>query len=138
MKVLCVDYGTKRVGLAISDDTGAMAFPLETISSTHAIENICHIIREKKVTQLVVGLPIHMDGREGNKSKEAREFGKQLERTTGLIPEYVDETLSTYEAEQELKERKMSPKKRKQVIDQVAAQKVLQEFLDHKKRTPKL
>ena len=131
-KTLCVDYGTKRVGLAISDDHGTMAFPLETISSKHAIENICHIIREKKVTQLVLGLPLHMDGHEGSKAREAREFGKQLERTTGLIPEYVDETLSTYDAEQEMKERKVNPKKRKEIIDQLAAQKVLQEFLDRK------
>lgn len=137
MRILCIDYGSKNTGIAISDESCALAFPLETVSSNNAIERIVEIIQEKKITQLVVGLPVNMNDTEGAKAKETREFGKKLERTTGLIPEYIDETLTTYDSEQEMKEHKVKRKKRKAIIDQLAAQKMLQEFLDRKNRTSK-
>jgi putative pre-16S rRNA nuclease len=130
MKILAIDYGTKNVGIAISDDTCKMAFPLETVASKNSIERIVEIIQEKKITQLIVGLPVNMDGSLGKKARESHEFGKKLERTTGIIPEYIDETLTTFDAEHEMKEHHVKRKKRKELVDQLAAQRMLQEFLD--------
>lgn len=132
MKILCIDYGTKNVGIAISDDTCMMAFPLETVMCKNAIERIVEIVQEKKITQLLVGLPVNMEGSLGKKARESHEFGKKLERTTGIIPEYIDETLTTFDAEHEMKEHRVKRKKRKQLIDQLAAQRMLQEFLDNR------
>lgn len=130
MKILAIDYGTKNVGIAISDDTCKMAFPLETVASKNAIERIVEIVQEKKITQLIVGLPVNMDGSLGKKARESHEFGKKLERTTGIIPEYIDETLTSFDAEHEMKEHHVKRKKRKELVDQLAAQRMLQEFLD--------
>lgn len=134
MKILAIDYGTKNVGIAISDDTCKMAFPLETVASKNAIERIVEIVQEKKITQLIVGLPVNMDGSLGKKARESHEFGKKLERTTGIIPEYIDETLTTFDAEHEMKELHVKAGKRKKIVDQLAAQKMLQEFLDNRAR----
>ena len=132
MKILCIDYGTKNVGIAISDDDCNLAFPLETVAHKNVIERIVEIVQEKKITQLLVGLPDNMEGSLGNKARESHEFGKKLERTTGIIPEYIDETLTTFDAEHEMKEHRVKRKKRKQLIDQLAAQRMLQEFLDNR------
>ena len=132
MKILCIDYGTKNVGIAISDDDCNLAFPLETVAHKNVIERIVEIVQEKKITQLLVGLPVNMEGSLGKKARESHEFGKKLERTTGIIPEYIDETLTTFDAEHEMKEHRVKRKKRKQLIDQLAAQRMLQEFLDNR------
>ena len=132
MKILCIDYGSKHVGIAISDDDCSIAFPLETVAYKNAIERIVEIVQEKKITQLLVGLPVNMEGSLGKKARESHEFGKKLERTTGIIPEYIDETLTTFDAEHEMKEHRVKRKKRKQLIDQLAAQRMLQEFLDNR------
>ncbi len=132
MKILCIDYGSKNVGIAISDDDCSIAFPLETVACKNAIERIVELIQEKKITQLLVGLPVNMEGGLGKKARESHEFGKKLERTTGIIPEYIDETLTTFDAEHEMKEHHVKRSKRKELIDQLAAQRMLQEFLDNR------
>lgn len=138
MRILAIDHGTKNTGLAVSDESGQMAFPLETVASKNCIERIVEIIQEKKITHVLVGLPVNMDGTLGKRAKEAHEFGKKLERTTGIIPEYIDETLTSFDAEHEMKEHKVKRKKRKELVDQLAAQRMLQEFLDNKNRVAPL
>jgi putative Holliday junction resolvase len=131
--LLGVDYGTVRVGLAISDPDRKIASPLATYTRKSAEEDqrfMQHLVEAEEVGEIVVGLPIHNDGREGQKAAEARAYGRWLQKATGRPVVYWDERFTTVEAEGFLLEAGLTNKRRKQRRDRVAAQILLQGYLD--------
>ena len=136
MRVLAVDPGSKRVGLAISDPTGTIAQPLTTVAgepSDTLPSRLADIAREKEVTRIIVGLPRRMDGSYGPEAKSARELADRLRKASGLPVELVDERLTTVAAERSLLEGGARRAKRRQAVDRVAAALLLQSSLDRKR-----
>jgi putative Holliday junction resolvase len=132
-RLLGVDYGDVRVGLAASDPDRKIAFPLATYERQgreRDAEYFRALVREEQVAALVVGLPVHLDGREGAKAEAARAFGAWLGGVTGLPVAYYDERFTTVEAEAALWAAGLTHKKRKARRDRVAAQILLQAYLD--------
>jgi putative Holliday junction resolvase len=132
-RLLGVDFGSVRVGLAISDPERRIASPLTTCTRRDADQDarfFQRVIAEEEVGGLVVGLPVHLDGREGQKAQEARAFGQWLQNVTGLQVIFWDERFTTTEAESYLWGAGLTHKRRRQRRDQVAAQILLQTYLD--------
>lgn len=131
--LLGVDFGTVRVGLALSDPDRKIAFPLTT-HTRRGPERDAAFFREQiaahNVVGLVVGLPVHLNGHEGAKAVEARAFGRWLGATTGLPVIYFDERFTTVQAEDALWQAGLTHKRRKARRDRVAAQILLQSYLD--------
>lgn len=128
-----VDFGTKRVGLSISDMGQSLATPLKQLQrqgAFHEMRQIQKLAVEYGVRGLVVGLPVHMSGDEGEKAKEAREYGTRLSRELSLPVTYWDERYTSVIAEARLMQSSLSPKKQKERVDKVAATILLQNFLD--------
>ena len=133
MRILGIDYGTVRTGLAISDPLGIIAQPLETIKADSLADLITKITtrcQEKEVEQIVIGLPRHMSGEESEGSSRARKLGDQLTGKLALPVIYQDERLSTAAAKRVMSEAAVSRKKRREKIDSVAATIILQNYLD--------
>ncbi len=132
-RLLGVDYGSVRIGLAVSDPERRLASPL-AVYERHSRERDAEYFRvladAEEIGAIVVGLPVHLDGREGAKAAEARAFGIWLAETTGLPVTFWDERFSTIEAESALWQAGLTHKKRKQRRDRVAAQILLQAYLD--------
>jgi putative pre-16S rRNA nuclease len=132
-RILGIDPGEKRIGLAMSDPLGITAQGLPTIqvkSPADAVEQISRVAREADVKRIVVGLPLNMDGSEGEQAKRAHFLGSQLEELLGLPVIFRDERLTSRQAELVLLEADMRRKKRKENIDRLAAQIILQSYLD--------
>jgi putative Holliday junction resolvase len=132
-RLLGVDYGDVRVGLATSDPDRKIAFPLTTYTCAGAARDAAFfsaLVKEESVVGLVVGLPVHLDGREGIKAAAARAFGESLGAATGLPVVYFDERFSTVQAEAALWDAGLTHKRRKARRDRVAAQIILQAYLD--------
>jgi putative Holliday junction resolvase len=128
-----MDFGRVRVGLAVCDPDRKIAFPLTTYQRQGAVrdaEYFRNLVKEEAVAALVVGLPLHCDGREGDKAAEARAFGTWLAETTGLPVTYWDERFTTVEAESSLWAAGLTHRQRKARRDRVAAQILLQAYLD--------
>ncbi len=135
MKILAVDYGKARTGLAISDAGERLASPLTVIAQRdpeRLVQQIAQIAGEQKAELLVVGLPKNMDGSEGESAQNARSFAERLERASGLAVELRDERGTTVSAHGYLNQTDTRGKKRKAVVDAVAATIILQEFLDYR------
>ncbi len=136
MRILGVDYGDKRIGLALSDVLGIVAGPLGTYESQSMrkdIDYIAALAKEKQAEAIVLGLPVNMDGSHGERAEKTKAFGRNLEKVSGLSVIYKDERLSTVSAEKSLIESNVRREKRKCVIDTVAAQIILQSYLDSRK-----
>jgi len=132
-RLLGLDYGTKRIGIAVSTPEQNIASPLENYARRNPQLDAQHlqaVAKEYFAVGLVVGLPVHMSGDEGQKAGEAREFGKWVATTTGLPVCYWDERLTSAMAEQHLLAAELSKKKRKSRMDMLAAVFMLQSFLD--------
>lgn len=128
-----IDYGHVRIGIALSDPGRTIVSPLENYtrrSSEQDAQRFRLLVAEQQVTRFVVGLPIHLDGRESEKSQEARAFGAWLSEATGVPVEYFDERFSSCEAEQLLLGADMTRKKRKKRRDMLAAQIILSSYLE--------
>jgi len=137
VRVLAVDLGSKRVGLAVSDPTGTIAQPLATIPAeprATLAERLADVAREREATRIVVGLPRRMDGSFGPEARAAREVAEELRKASRLAVELVDERLTTVAAERSLLAAGMRREKRRANIDRVAAGILLQSHLDAKKR----
>jgi putative Holliday junction resolvase len=132
-RVLGIDYGHVRIGLAVSDPNAKIASPLATHSRRSRRQD-AHYFREllerEQIGQIVLGLPVRLDGSEGEKAMEVRHFGKWLREVTRLPLVYWDERFSTVEAEGHLRSARLTHKRRKARRDQVAAQVFLQSYLD--------
>ena len=130
--VLGIDHGEARIGLAITDPVGIMAHPLETIQvkTTDPIERIVTLVKERQVKQLVLGLPLRMDGSEGTAAEKIRAFGVELTEKIDLPLHYMDESLTTVAAAEKLHQAGKNSKKQKSIIDQAAAVEILSNWLD--------
>jgi putative Holliday junction resolvase len=131
--LLGVDFGDVRVGLAISDPDRKIAFPLATYTRQGRERDAAYfraVVAEDTVAALVVGLPVHLNGSEGQKATAARAFGAWLTETTGLSATFWDERFTTVEAESALWAAGLTHKQRKARRDKVAAQIFLQAYLD--------
>ena len=132
-RVLGIDYGRARIGVAVSDELQMLAHPAETISvgkTADSLGRIAAIVREKNVERIIVGLPRHMNGSMGTCAEEAQLFAEKLR---GVVPCKVmtwDERLSTVAAHRALREAGKSSRQTRGYIDQVAAQMLLQSYLD--------
>lgn len=136
MRIIGLDYGTKTVGVAVSDELGITAQPYETIERKSAnklrqtLSRIESIISEYGIEKIVLGYPKNMNNTLGERALVTEEFKAALERRTGLPVVLWDERLSTVEAEQVLKESGVRRENRKQYIDKLAAAVILQSYLD--------
>ena len=131
MRVLAVDFGEQRIGLAISDSTGTLALPLTTIrrkSDGQAISRIHEIARKKRIEMFLVGDPRNMDGTRGESSLRAESFARKLEIATGLSCVLVDETLTSEAAKERLVEAGVDLRRHRERIDAVAAQILLEDY----------
>jgi putative holliday junction resolvase len=132
-RLLGIDFGSVRVGLAMSDPDRKIAFPLATYTRSGREADARYfqkVVTDEEVGEIVVGLPVHTDGREGVKAAEARVFGKWLGEVTGRPVVFWDERFTTVEAESLLWNAGLTHKRRKDRRDRVAAQILLQAYLD--------
>ena len=133
MKAMGIDFGLARIGIALSDDTKFLASPYVTYKRKTEQEDLTYfvnLINEKKVDEIVCGLPYNMQGEEQEIAQKTREFMQKLHELTNLKIEFVDERLSSSMAEEMLKETERDWKKRKEKLDAVAASIILQDYLD--------
>jgi putative holliday junction resolvase len=130
MRILGIDYGSVRIGLALSDELGMLATPFETIDAYKALDRIKQIVLEKQIQTVVLGMPRNMDGSYGPKADEVRKFAEVLKQNLSIQVHFWDERLTTKAVERMLIEADTSRKNRKKVIDKLAAQMILQGYLD--------
>jgi putative holliday junction resolvase len=129
--VLSFDFGTRRLGVAVGDLALRIAHPVETIhaeSDRARLDRVARLIEEWKPVLLVVGLPVHMDGTEHALSERCSRFARSLERRFGIEVRLVDERLTTYAAGQSLAQAGVRGRRRKEILDRVAAQHILETY----------
>jgi len=132
-RVLALDLGKRRIGLALSDELGLTAQGLPTLERTNIREDLARLSQlaaEKNVSLILIGNPMHMSGQEGRQAEHAREFGVRLEAATGLPVEFWDERLTTVQAQRVLRESGVSIEKRAKAVDRLAAVILLESYLD--------
>lgn len=137
MRVLGIDYGHKRLGLALSDDDGVLASPLPVylrIDTDQDLAYLTRLAKEKEVGQIVIGLPRNMDGSLGEMANEVLAFVDTLKQRLGLSVDTFDERLSSVEAERVLIQADLSRKRRKNLKDSLAAVLILQGYLESLKK----
>jgi putative Holliday junction resolvase len=132
-RILAVDYGEKRIGLAVSDELGITASPLMTLvrrSDDETVRQIAQLVSKLRVTQIVVGLPRRTDAQEGEMERKVKAFAEKLRQAVSVPVVLFDERFTTRIAEQVLLEADLSRRKRKQVRDRLSAVILLQSFLE--------
>lgn len=133
MRILAVDPGSKRVGLALSDPTGTIAQPLATIAAAPhdtLAKRVAGVARDKGAERILVGLPRRLDGSYGPEAKSARELASELKKESGLPIDLLDERLTTVAAERSLLQGNVRRAARRESVDRVAAALLLQTHLD--------
>jgi len=131
-RILALDWGSKRVGVAISDGLRMFASPFDTFDAKprqELLRKIEKVIQAEEVELVIVGVPFNMDGTEGDSAKQARQLVEDVEKL-GIVVETVDERLSSFQAEMKLREAGRKPSRDKGRIDRAAAAIFLQEYLD--------
>ena len=135
-RVVGIDLGSRRIGVAVSDGLGLTAQPRATIArhgGLRDLDAIAQVVREVGATQIVLGLPLDCDGNESDAARRARAFGERLGAHLALPVELIDESFSTVEAEEVLLAADVSRKRRKEVVDKMAAAVILQRWLDQRR-----
>ena len=133
MRILGLDVGDKRIGVALSDEAGLIASPRETLTrsgNARDIQKLLTLAEQEQVQQILIGMPISLDGSEGPQAKKVARFAEALRAETDIPVTTWDERLSTKAAERSLLQADLSRSKRRRVIDKVAAALILQSFLD--------
>jgi len=139
-RILGIDYGERRIGLAVSDPTATIAQPLPTLTRRAGkrppVATILQLIREYDVAEIVVGLPLTLEGEESEWTREVRDFGEKLARRAGLPVHWVDERLTSVRAERAVRSLDLPrrERERKERIDAAAAVLILQTHLDRRPR----
>jgi len=132
-RILALDPGERRIGLAVSDELGLTAQGLETFERSSSLrrdlDRLGEIARRHEATLVVIGLPVHMSGDEGEQAARARELGHKLARRTGLRVAFWDERLTTRQAERLLRESGVSQRRRERAVDRMAAVIILESYL---------
>lgn len=137
MKIMGIDYGDARTGIAISDLLCSIVGSTTVIHSRNAEKTLAQIqslVQENQVTEIVMGLPKNMDGTEGPRAEQCRDFARRVEETTGVKVAMWDERRTTVEAHNILSEHNYHGKKRKNTVDAVAASLILEGYLAFRKR----
>ncbi|WP_407890137.1 Holliday junction resolvase RuvX [Scytonema sp. NUACC26] len=137
---LGLDVGSKRIGVAGCDRTGLIATGLVTVERTtfeKDVEKLRQIVRAREVQVLVIGLPYSMDGSLGFQARQVQKFAKRLAKALNLPMEYIDERLTSFQAEQMLIAENRSPSRNKGSIDRKAASIILQQWLDARRSNSK-
>ena len=140
VSALGLDVGSKRIGIAGCDRTGLIATGITTLHRTtfvQDVEELKRIIQERDVEILVVGLPYSMDGSLGFQARQVQKFTKRITAILKLPVEYVDERLTSYQAEQMIIAERRSPSRNKGLIDRKAAALILQQWLDTRRQQQK-
>jgi putative Holliday junction resolvase len=140
-RVLALDYGRRRIGVALSDELRLTAQPLATLERANRrvdIQRLREIARKHGARRILVGHPVHLDGRPGAMAAEAARFAARIEKELGLPVELVDERLTSWEAQQTLAEKKPSSRRggkpgKREAMDHVAAAVILREYLDRQR-----
>lgn len=138
-RVMALDVGERRIGVALSDPTRTLAAPLTTIRAeprATALKRIATLIHEHEVTALVIGLPLTMSGDVGPQATLVQQFADELRQVIKIPLYFVDERLTTAAAERMMLELNLKPEQRKARIDEVAASIILQDFLDLHRQAP--
>lgn len=130
-RILGIDSGTKRVGLAISDGLGVLATPLDVVPRDRVVEVVKGIVIDMDIAKIVIGLPTALGGHEGASADEARTLGKDLHNATDLPVVYHDERFTSRMAETTLLGKGMKRRDRRQNVDKIAAAIILQDYLDN-------
>ena len=135
--VLALDYGTRRIGMAVSDAEGEFAFPVGELERTRPerdLDALGELVKERGVVEIVVGLPLHLSGRAGPEAEAARRFAEALGRATGLPVELLDERWTSREAERALRESQPRRGKRAAArLDAAAAAILLRTWLERRR-----
>ncbi len=139
MRILGIDYGRRRIGLAVSDEDMILARPLATFQRTRSLDrdldSISRQAQDLGVSEIVVGLPLNMDGSKGEMALETEAFARRLQQASGLGVSMWDERLTSSEAERVLLEGDVKRADRKRLRDKLAATLILQGFLDSRSRS---
>jgi putative Holliday junction resolvase len=133
-RVLALDFGKRRIGLAVSDELGITAQGLPTLQRTNKaqdLEALGRVIRERGVTLVVMGQPLHMSGTEGRQANYAAQFARTLEAHTQVEVRLWDERLTTVEANRVLQQSGVSRQKQRAAVDRLSAVLILQSYLDY-------
>jgi putative Holliday junction resolvase len=139
VRILSLDVGDRRIGVAVSDPTGMMATPLTTVRRTELSSDIGALLRlaaESEAVEIVVGMPFSLSGHTGPQAKRVASFIDALSAQTSLPIAAVDERYSTVEAERLLREAGAKPSRNKDLVDASAAAVILQTYLDSRRATP--
>ena len=137
MRVMGIDYGDARTGIAFSDLLCSIVGTTTVIHSRNpqkTLEEICRLVKEHEVGEIVIGLPKNMDGTEGPRAELCRDFAKQIEEATGMPVAFWDERRTTVEAHNILSAHNYHGKKRKNTVDAVAASLILEGYLGFRGR----
>lgn len=137
MRVMALDMGEKTIGVAVSDSTMLIAQGVEIIkrkSLDKDLARLAELLQEYEVEEVVVGLPLNMNGSEGPEAQKARNFGEKIKARLKVPVIFWDERLTTMAAERTLLDADLSRAKRKKVIDKMAAVFILQNYLDRKRK----
>lgn len=140
MRILAVDLGSARTGIAVSDDNQVLASPFCVVAEKNKdvlMQKIHEICKKEKIGKIIVGLPRNMDGSEGESAQNCKKFASDLSDVTNLPVSMVDERCTTITAHNFLNETNVRGKKRKNVVDAVAASVILQNYLDFSQQKPK-
>jgi putative pre-16S rRNA nuclease len=139
-RIMGIDYGSVRIGIALSDELQFLAHPAETVPATNqvtALERIVALAKEKNVERIVISLPRHMNGSLGESANQVSRFAESLRALVDCKIETWDERLSTVAAQRSLHAAGKSSRKTRAIIDQVAAQILLQSYLDSLQLNPR-
>ena len=134
-RIMCLDYGDARIGVAFSDLLGLTANPYEIYQSQDIdkdIEYLTNLAKSNNVSLIVIGMPYSLDGSENQRTQITKFFGQKLSDFSGIKVVFEDERLSSVEAEEMLKDRKIPPTKRKQYLDMFSAAVILESYLKSK------
>ncbi len=135
MRILGLDYGSKTVGVAMTDALGMTVQPYKTIQRDResklrqTLSEIAEIVEQYRIEKIVMGLPLNMDDTEGDRAAKTRDFAEKLKLRVAVPIEFTDERLTTMEAEEILDQSGIPRSEQKKVIDQVAAQLILEQYL---------
>ncbi len=136
MRILSIDFGEKRIGLALSDPLGFTAQGLETLQRKNmkqVLADIVSLVKEREVGEIVVGFPINMDGSQGFKAQEVTKFVADLEKVAGVPIKTWDERLTSREANRLMIEEGLSREKQRSQSDRLAATLILQNYLEYRR-----
>ena len=134
-RILALDYGTRRIGLAVSDPLGITAQGLPTLLRKNKRTDLAHlrdILAQNEIREIVVGLPLRLSGAESSSTEKAREFAEMLKKEFSLPVHLWDERFTSVEANRVLRESEMSIKKRGEAVDRLSAVLILQAFLQRR------